>query len=200
MYRVIQFCSLESHWAKCNRACWFPRLPKGQNSARNGVRSISGQENILFLLSWSMMVRHSLETTISFIAWKASWYFCVHTGNLFSQDFSIRAVKISDWIANFGRKVLRFFLTHGERTFSFLTNNSTLAATCADGSVFISALLFAWLLLWSFQEHEVTCYFSFPFHFDRTCVHLDLFIHALALLCTHVYLASYMRTLVYKIL
>ena len=61
--------------------------------------------------------------------------------------------------------VLQFFPYTCWTHLFFLDDNSTLAATCADGSVFISALLLTWLLLWSFQEHEVAYYFSFIFHF-----------------------------------
>ena len=73
--------------------------------------------------------------------------------------------------------------THVEHTFSFLLcDNLTLAATCADGSSFISVLLLTWLLPWSFQEHEVTCYLSFIFHF-----HFTLIRHASTLLFSYMH-------------
>ena len=79
--------------------------------------------------------------------------------------------------------MLWFFPTHVEHTFSFLLDDSsTLAATCADGSVFISALLLTWLLSWSLQEHEVTCYLSFIFHF-----HFILIRHASTLIFSYMH-------------
>ena len=87
-------------------------------------------------------------------------------------------------------QAVTIFLLHLLSTpFSFF-DYLTLAVTCTEGSLFISALLFTWLSLWLFQEHMVTCNSSYSFHFDWTCVHLVLFIHALSLLSTHAWHAS----------
>ena len=84
--------------------------------------------------------------------------------------FSILSISPTSQIIQIS-KCYDFSLTHVEHTFSFLLcDNLTLAATCADGSSFISVLLLTWLLPWSFQEHEVTCYLSFIFHFRFTSI------------------------------
>ena len=83
-----------------------------------------------------------------------------------------------------------FLPTHVEHTFSFLPDdNLTLAATCADGSPFISVLLFTWLLplivsgTWGYMLPFIYISFLFAslllsFFVSRTCGLWRLFIHA----------------------
>jgi hypothetical protein len=93
-----------------------------------------------------MTVRHSWDTTIDFMALKASWYFCVYSRKFLLQSFHVNLDSISLCIASFGRK-----------TFRYQTSPRNLLTSLALVSVGQSSTLANFLLSASGPRWEMWC-------------------------------------------
>ena len=75
------------------------------------ARSLASVITNIFISStllWSMIIKHSRDTTIALIVSKALWCLSVHSGNFSLQSFHVSLFSISLCMASFGRNAFRY--------------------------------------------------------------------------------------------